>query len=143
MMANVLAALRGFGRRNDGTPLLIASTPVNAVQPEANARIASSSVNTPPTCVVRCSCCCAVLASGRLPVTPLTKPYANIRKVSPMNKYVGTAKARPDSRTPRRFASISSATHATDNSTACRCRLGAALVMATTPDTTDTATVIT
>src|SRR5207245_11355187 len=89
MIDRVLAALRGLGRRNDGTPLLIASTPVRAVQPEAKARNVSSSVKTPPTCVVRRSCSCAVLASGRLPVSPLTSPYANIKKVKPMNTYVG------------------------------------------------------
>ncbi len=34
----VMAALRDRGLRKNGTPLLIASTPVRAVQPEANAR---------------------------------------------------------------------------------------------------------
>ena len=36
--ASVVAALRDLGVRNAGTPLLIASTPVSAVQPDANAR---------------------------------------------------------------------------------------------------------
>ena len=41
--ASVVAAFLLFGLRNAGTPLLIASTPVSAVQPEENAR---SSRNT-------------------------------------------------------------------------------------------------
>ena len=35
---SVLAALRACGRRNALTPFEIASTPVSALQPEANAR---------------------------------------------------------------------------------------------------------
>ena len=37
-MASVVAALRLFGTRKAGTPLLIASTPVSAAQPEEKAR---------------------------------------------------------------------------------------------------------
>lgn len=40
--ASVVAALRLLGLRKAGTPLLMASTPVSAVHPEAKARIASS-----------------------------------------------------------------------------------------------------
>ena len=40
MIASVSAAFLALGFLNAGTPLLMASTPVNAVQPEANARIA-------------------------------------------------------------------------------------------------------
>lgn len=39
--AIVVAALRALGGLNAGTPLEIASAPVNAVQPEENARSAS------------------------------------------------------------------------------------------------------
>ena len=38
MSSSVVAALRLFGLRKAGTPLLIASTPVRAAQPEENAR---------------------------------------------------------------------------------------------------------
>ena len=38
MSSSVVAALRLLGFRNAGTPLLIASTPVSAAQPEENAR---------------------------------------------------------------------------------------------------------
>ena len=40
MMASVSAAFFALGFLNAGTPLLTASTPVNAVHPEANARMA-------------------------------------------------------------------------------------------------------
>ena len=42
--AIVRAALSALGFRNAGTPLEIASTPVSAVQPEENARSASSAI---------------------------------------------------------------------------------------------------
>lgn len=45
--ARVLAALRLLGRRKAGTPLLIASTPVSAVHPEAKARMASRTTAIP------------------------------------------------------------------------------------------------
>src|SRR3954469_11106781 len=47
MTVNVVAALRLFGALKLGTPLLTASTPVNAVQPWENARNASSSTAAP------------------------------------------------------------------------------------------------
>jgi hypothetical protein len=53
------------------------------------------------------------------------------------------ANARPDSLVPRRLASTSSTTNPTDSATACGCRDRNAEVMATTPDTMNTATVIT
>ncbi len=48
IIASVLAALRAFGARKAGTPLLIASTPVKAVHPEANARKSRTTVRMPP-----------------------------------------------------------------------------------------------
>jgi hypothetical protein len=39
IISSVVAALRPFGLRNAGTPLLIASTPVSAALPEENARL--------------------------------------------------------------------------------------------------------
>ena len=48
--ASVVAAFRLFGGLNAGTPLAIASTPVSAVQPEANARSAKNSSARPASC---------------------------------------------------------------------------------------------
>jgi hypothetical protein len=46
-MASVVAAFLLFGLRNAGTPLLIASTPVSAVQPEENARSSRKTSSSP------------------------------------------------------------------------------------------------
>ena len=51
--ASVVAAFRLFGGLNAGTPLAIASTPVSAVQPEANARSAKKSSARPAELLVR------------------------------------------------------------------------------------------
>ena len=48
MIASVVAALRLFGGSNAGTPFETASTPVRAVQPEANARRTRNTARTPP-----------------------------------------------------------------------------------------------
>jgi hypothetical protein len=45
MTMRVLPAFLDSGERNAGTPLLIASIPVKAVQPVENARISRSTVN--------------------------------------------------------------------------------------------------
>ena len=52
MMARVAAALRAFGGLKLGTPLLTASTPVSAVQPEENARSTSATSSSPDDVVV-------------------------------------------------------------------------------------------
>ena len=49
MMTSVAAAFLLLGLRDAGTPLLTASTPVRAVQPDANARRHSRTVKAPPT----------------------------------------------------------------------------------------------
>ena len=51
--ASVVAALRLFGGLNAGTPLAIASTPVSAVHPDANARSAKKSSARPVELLVR------------------------------------------------------------------------------------------
>ncbi len=73
-----MAALRLFGLRNAGTPLLIASTPVSAAQPEENAR---ASRNISPTWVSGSShpgcgsmTSWALSASGRSPVSSRSSP---------------------------------------------------------------------
>ena len=46
-VASVVAAFRPCGRRNAFTPFAIASTPVSAVEPDANARRTTNSVTAP------------------------------------------------------------------------------------------------
>ncbi len=55
---SVLAALRACGRRKAVTPLEIASTPVRALQPEANARSRTTRPTPPasPTCAGSGTC---------------------------------------------------------------------------------------
>ena len=47
--SRVVAALRDLGFRNAGTPLLIASTPVSAAQPDENARATRNTSANPTT----------------------------------------------------------------------------------------------
>ena len=60
-----------------------------------------------------------------------------------MKKYVGTAKMRPDSRTPRRLPTVSTATNASAISMRYGTHSGKADVRAATPAATLTATVST
>ena len=59
-----------------------------------------------------------------------------------MKKYVGMAKTRPASRSPRRLPQAIRTTNATDMGTVARPRLGTADTMASLPAATETATVI-
>ena len=45
---------------------------------------------------------------------PMTMPYPRSATILRMKKYVGTAKTRPDSRTPRRFPKAMMITNATE-----------------------------
>jgi hypothetical protein len=73
----------------------------------------------------------------------LIRPVPIITTRPPMNRYVGAANARPDSRTPRRLAAASSATSPTAMSTRCWFREGNAEMMLSVPEETETATVST
>ncbi len=61
--------------------------------------------------------------------------------IDTMNAYVGTANRVPDSRTPRRLASVTSRTNPSASSILNGARLGIAEVMANTPATIETDTV--
>lgn len=109
--ASVSPAFRDSGALNAGTPSAIASTPVSAVHPEANAR---SSRNSVIGWVTRWG----ITTAG-------TSPAMN-RRVAPqrisaakqaMKPYVGRAKMRPDSRSPRRLATVITAIATTPSAT--------------------------
>ena len=77
-MSSVVAALRLLGLRKAGTPLLMASTPVSAAQPDENAR-ASRNISptwvrgsSQPGCGLMTSS--ALSASGRSPVSSRISP---------------------------------------------------------------------
>jgi hypothetical protein len=138
------AGLTAFGRRKAGTPLEIASTPVSAVQPDENARSTRSDKATPvsPTCSGLMSYP-ALSATGGFPSDACNPPTAIITMTPAMNRYVGTAKVRPDSRTPRRFIAISTTMNSRLIPTRCAFSPGTAEMMLSTPAATNTATVIT
>src|SRR5690348_12127329 len=143
MMDSVLAAFRLFGRLKLGTPLLTASTPVNAVQPWENARNASSSAAAPAAECTGWTPNDADSATGRSPITARHAPQPIIAKTTATKPYVGIANTVPDSLTPRKFITASSATKPSDMATAAGRSIRNAEVIASTPAATDTATVST
>ena len=119
--SSVVAALRLFGGLNAGTPLEMASTPVSAAQPEENVR-SSRNANAK---LVR-SCCSASITRPALgavrswPSTKIrTRPVSSMPMMTIMKPYVGIANAVPDSRSPRRFIAVSTATAITATPTLC------------------------
>ncbi len=110
-ITRVAAALRPFGLRNAGTPFEMDSTPVRAAHPDENARSSKKANAKPPSPSTKLSSSTivrsAVAASGRSPPMYWTNPHRLMPKIATMNRYVGTANAVPDSRTPRRLTAIS------------------------------------
>ena len=84
--SSVVAALRDFGLRNAGTPLLIASTPVSAAQPDENA-LATRNIRAKPM-ISPCSGCISKAADSACRSRPRTwiwkKPQPSIRNMPPM-----------------------------------------------------------
>ena len=113
--AMVRAAFSPLGGWNAGTPLEIASTPVSAVQPEENARSARNSSASPvrPTWPGSGLICQPALsATGASPKTVRPRPMAIIERGRRRRTgRWGRRRSRPDSRTPRRFIAVSSATN--------------------------------
>ncbi len=70
----VVAAFLLLGFLNAGTPLLIASTPVSAVQPEENARSTRNTVAAPPKLLVATTPKCALSARKWVPVAMRMRP---------------------------------------------------------------------
>src|SRR5437016_5437597 len=130
IVTRVEAALRLSGGRKAGTPFETASTPVIAVQPLENA-LRSVNVVSAPVAVS------AVSAAGSTgwsaPVAYRHAPTAIIARILTMKKYVGAAKSRADSLTPRRFPTMRITTNASDISVRLKCNAGRADVIAATP----------
>ena len=145
--ASVVAAFLLFGLRKAGTPLLIASTPVSAAQPDAKAR---STRNAPARPMSPCSkpssgstSSTALSAMGSDPVAKRTNPTTAMDPTPSMNRYVGIAKRVPDSLTPRRLSSVSSTTSPMANDTSWPRSAGSAVAAYWAPEEIDTATVST
>ena len=136
---SVVAAFRPFGGRNALTPFEIASTPVSATAPLAKARTRRNTVTVPAPAATGFG----TVACGQAPVAHFQTPVPTSTYMAATNAYVGSAKAIPDSRTPRRLTTVSRTTNARHSPTVCGASAGAAEVSASTPAATDTATVST
>ncbi len=141
--ARVVAAFLLLGLRKAGTPLLIASTPVSAAQPEEKARSSRKTRAKPAR--PWCSGLIVYSEVGACMVSPRTSPRKAPQMImmnTPATKrYVGMAKSLPDSLTPRRFISVSSTMAATAQAVLCSTTKGMAEPRFSTPEAMDTATV--
>ncbi len=85
-----MAALRDLGLRNAGTPLLMASTPVRAAHPDANARATRNAPAMPmrpwsnPLSAVSSNS--ALSAGPRLPVTYWKNPTTAVVPMASMKR---------------------------------------------------------
>ena len=145
--SSVAAAFFDRGLRNAGTPLLIASTPVSAAQPEEKARSTRKAPARPvspsskPGSLARVNC--ALAAGSSVPARDWNTPTTIISPIEPMKMYTGMANARPDSRTPRRLSSASSVTMATATTTSLPRTPGTIAARYCEPEEIETATVST
>ncbi len=105
MIVMVFAAFFASGGLNAGTPLAMASTPVSATEPPANAL---SSSRMPSVSVPNGRAVGSGGTGVTVPVMMWKAPMPTIASASPTKRYVGTAKMFPDSRRPRRFAIVMS-----------------------------------
>ena len=134
---SVCAALRPRGGWKAPTPFEIASTPVSAAAPEAKARSDDEHAGGPDARRDGSG----TSACGQVPTTHLPTPVAIMAYMATTKAYVGRAKRMPDSRTPRRFATVRRTMKAIERPTLCDSSDGTADVRASTPAATETATV--
>ena len=135
--ARVVAAFLACGRGTPGTPSAIASTPVSAVAPDENARAMRNSESVCSTSIGRS----AVSATGH-PPRHSTNPVTRVIPIISTNPQVGIANSEPASLTPRRLASVTSATSPTAIGTRTGTRVsGATEAIAVVPAVMLTATV--
>ena len=124
---------------NAGTPLEIASTPVIAVEPPANACSSRKMPSEPPAPAATSAWW--TWMGSRPPMTALATPTITRAMMAMTKPYVGTAKTRPDSFTPRRFIQAMIQISTTAMATRYGYAPGNAEYIAATPAETLTATV--
>ena len=134
---SVRAAFFDCGRLKALTPFAIASTPVRALAPEENA----FRIRKMPRAPAPGASSCGETARGQPVVAHFVTPTPTARSIEPMNRYVGIANTRPDSRTPRRLTSVIRTTAPSERAVSYACREVTADVIASTPLETETATV--
>ncbi len=137
----VVAAFLASGGLNAGTPVAMASVPVRATAPDANAR----SRSTTPTAWAVTVVLSTISGGGGWPPWPRIRiryaPMPIIVRAPNRNRYVGTAKMLPASRTPRRFATVIRPMASTPISTRIGSRPGTAETSCSTADDVETAAV--
>src|ERR1700742_1217375 len=139
--SSVVAALRDLGFRNAGTPLLIASTPVSAAQPDENDRSTRNENPNPTRLLLDATRWKCELSAWMLPpAAERIRPQTTMPNTPTMKPYVGIANAAPDSLMPRRLATVSSAITARQNSGVWAPMNGIAEPMLAMPEDVDTAT---
>src|SRR6516225_9118821 len=104
---------RALGWRNSGTALAIASTPVSAEQPEANAR----RISRAPTVSVAGPRWWPSGTAGWV----RNRPPRITAAMATMNSSVGTVKTLADSETPHRFSPVIRASAARPSTEVSRC----------------------
>ena len=146
MITSVSRAFFQAGSLKAGTPLEIASTPVTAAPPDPN-DFSTTNTDAPskrPTFGAWPTGICPATVDPYFgnPLTVIRKnPTANNKSMFPMKKYVGTAKRRPDSLTPRRFPYAMIKTNPIAIGSLNESNAGIAEASASVPAATDTATV--
>ena len=111
--------------------MAIASTPVSAEQPDANA----FRISITPTASAVAGRLCAGATAG----WDRTSPPMMTAAIATMNRMVGTMKRRADSATPHRFAAVIRASAPRHSQTRAPYRAGNAEVTASIPAETPTA----
>ena len=131
-ISSVVAAFLLLGFLKFGTPLLMASMPVNAAAPEENARSRRNAPARPTRPSSNPSAGTIVNAaegaSPSWPVTAWKTPTAVMPRMDAMKMYVGTAKTLPASLTPRRFTSARTMTPIAAMPACWPCSAGTAVV---------------
>ena len=149
IQVSVVAAFFDSFRRNAGTPLEIASTPVSATAPDEKPRSRMNRLSVPPDLPSGpCSAFAGLNGIGWMPPNQpnhvLREPEEHQRgEHDDVERTSGTRRARPDSLIPRRFASVMNTMITRHTATRCfaspsNCGIE---MIAATPADTDTATV--
>ena len=138
-MVSVILAFFWVGSRKAITPLLTASTPVMAVQPEENTFRMSQKLNA---AVAGGTAGMGITGCGWPPAWSAWKtPTAITISSVPVNKYVGIMKATPVSCTPRMLMMVRINSTPRQSSSVRGCKLGTAEISAPTPAEIPTAAV--
>ena len=143
MSSSVVAAFLLLGFLKAGTPLEMASTPVRAAHPDEKARSNRNPAARPVSSVPPSgrSVKLALSAGASVPLKCWMKPKMPMPMMARMNRYTGSAKALPDSLTPRRFMAVMKAMTTTATITSLPRTKSSTVAAFCTPELTETATV--